>query len=399
MNNRIKLGRKYRLSFMSGLFLSAFFLLCWFAPDNARAQNLDNLIDYSIVPKYIEIDGEQVKTDNQILYAEKTNLITDKEIISSNKFKKNNTYTIFPIAKFYLEKGQWFQIDYKYSDIENIDNFENNDVKELGFIKAVLADTIYASSSCSNLNTHQSQGLTTCQAAIDTANALSACTSSALNTQVYRYSDWRIYRASLVFDTLELSGQINNASLFTTVKTASGDNRKYCLAYHEREDPNTLTISEYNKTLFSDIITATCTPAVIEQTDENILINFDGINLGGYSYFGFRHWEDYTGVCSDAISYVYLYDALSEYPPYLEITLSEPEATSTPTVYNYSCEPDDPDDITMITSCTFASSTGIIYTNYRARFLIVLVLYAIIIFIAIYLLEIYSYKIDKWTSN
>jgi len=66
--------------------------------------------------------------------------------------------------------------------------------------------------------------------------------------------------------------------------------------------------------------------------------------------------------------------------PYLDINLSE--STTTQSAYNSSCEPDNIDDLSFISSCSFASSTGITYTNYKAPFIVWIILTIIFLFIS-----------------
>lgn len=131
---------------------------------------------------------------------------------------------------------------------------------------------------------------------------------------------------------------------------------------------------------------------------------------GGYTELGLREGNDIENVAfgggaddNNRITYYTIEQTGVNNDPFLRVwwatSTEEQPATGTPTVYASGCTPEDPDDLCMITACSYASTSGITYTNYRARFILYLILLIPMIFVFLKLAEIYEDRMHKWTRR
>lgn len=122
----------------------------------------------------------------------------------------------------------------------------------------------------------------------------------------------------------------------------------------------------------------------------------------GYTCLGVREGHDILDDPILATKYnVFHFNNIEEAgttnDPYLLVEWSTTTEETPPEEYSSACEPDDIDDITFVTSCSYDSTTGITYTNYRASGIIVLIIYILVIFISYFILDFYISRIEKWT--
>ena len=357
-------------------------------------------------------DGKCQKSEPGIAYIYKTNDLVDTYVDEIARTKDTITFTgnrfrYYGSDQFYKgDDGEWYKIK---SDVLLQSDFKAvNDTKKISpdkilnlnnpfKIYKVYAQDDYPSmptdgsiyNYCGSGETMSYFNTYLCAAGLQTGNN---------DTLVYKTKNGSGYteidRGFHFFDlsTLPPGETITDADIYIYF---TGQNNGDCSLAISGSTNNSLgASSDYLNVgstnflpslAFSGITTNTYTDLNLNSSAYSYIAGGSGAILG----FSFRsNWDmlidDGAGNSTCQLSN---YNSGGAYPPYLEITIGgtppppPPDETATPTPI--SCIPDNVDDISFITACSFASTTlGIVYTNYHFPFLVWVIFAVIFLFIA-----------------
>lgn len=318
-------------------------------------------------------------TEPTIKYLYDSKVYATEDVINKNTVKINdNTLKFYSGDTYYQKDGLWTKLETGY--IEKLQYNITNEVKQVSpaeilynnnpfKVYRVMAQTYSEASDGSVYYTN----------ATSWDEAKDATTGSGYNdsntndwvvSDKYDGSHWQIYRMSMIFDTsaLESTYTITDTVLHVmpngTVMSNVGD-----IAVVEGDQATTLSTGEYNNQIWTEIAGRANT--FVQDEYKEWTFNSTGnsyIDKDGDTKLWLIEENDIDDVAVTGRYGLQFYlsdQADTSKDPYLEITYTEASSTPPTATTTSSCEPDEIDDLAMITSCSFASSTGITYTNYE----------------------------------
>lgn len=354
---------------------------------------IDNVLDTLSIPAHSErdINGNTFSVGDQQLVFYVTKTVVEKlpgEISRNDHsiFLKDNKVRIYQGQPFFVDNGTIFETGF---ELLSQTQFNNSVIK---FKETKLDYHIFLNEALAQIPSSVGDGdVWGGDVHWETVRAFTtggdrSYTGVNIRVQATPGSSlFQIQRGFSAFDTSIANGYtVTSALLHFKVDVYNGS-QSVQIYTGTQENTDTLVYDDFDNfgSAVSDIQSSFASGAYNSFT----LSNPDtDINKNGFSKFCLRISNDYADIEPAINNYIFFYSSEqtgTADDPYLELTLSgyEPPETATSTPAN--CYPDEIDDMSFITACSFASTTlGIVYTNYHFPFLIWVIFAVIFLFIA-----------------